>query len=142
MSVRRPSSHEQVEGSYRCKAWWSHHVRGCLASWKEELIWVESAIRSAVTDPVPLAVFPVGCIYRNRAIRAIERSGRRWRIAYTSQGLMGVQERSLPVSGSVCCLPMRCFPKRSLNAFIANARNILVSGPAFQGLEEIRTANQ
>jgi DNA-binding transcriptional LysR family regulator len=36
-------------------------------------------------------VFPVGCIYRDRAIRAIERSGRRWRIAYTSQGLMGVQ---------------------------------------------------
>lgn len=25
------------------------------------------------------AVFPVGCIYRDRAIRAIERSGRRWR---------------------------------------------------------------
>ncbi|MBY3447018.1 MULTISPECIES: LysR substrate-binding domain-containing protein [Rhizobium] len=63
----------------------------CLASWKEELIWVESATRSVETDPVPLAVFPVGCIYRDRAIRAIERSGRRWRIAYTSQGLMGVQ---------------------------------------------------
>ncbi|WP_426240123.1 LysR substrate-binding domain-containing protein [Pararhizobium sp. DWP1-1-3] len=63
----------------------------CLASWKEDLIWVESATRSVETDPVPLAVFPVGCIYRNRAIRAIERSGRRWRIAYTSQGLMGVQ---------------------------------------------------
>ena len=63
----------------------------CLASWKEELVWVESATRSVETDPVPLAVFPVGCIYRDRAIRAIERSGRRWRIAYTSQGLMGVQ---------------------------------------------------
>jgi DNA-binding transcriptional LysR family regulator len=62
-----------------------------LASWKEELVWVESATRSVEADPVPLAVFPVGCIYRNRAIRAIERSGRRWRIAYTSQGLMGVQ---------------------------------------------------
>ncbi|APO77978.1 LysR family transcriptional regulator protein (plasmid) [Rhizobium etli 8C-3] len=63
----------------------------CLASWKEELIWVESAARAVEMDPVPLAVFPVGCIYRDRAIRAIERSGRRWRIAYTSQGLMGVQ---------------------------------------------------
>jgi DNA-binding transcriptional LysR family regulator len=63
----------------------------CLASWREELIWVESANRAAETDPVPLAVFPVGCIYRERAIRAIERSGRRWRIAYTSQGLIGVQ---------------------------------------------------
>jgi DNA-binding transcriptional LysR family regulator len=63
----------------------------CLASWKEELIWVESTTRPVETDPIPLAVFPVGCIYRDRAIRAIERSGRRWRIAYTSQGLMGVQ---------------------------------------------------
>jgi len=63
----------------------------CLASWKEELIWVESTTRPVEMDPVPLAVFPVGCIYRDRAIRAIERSGRRWRIAYTSQGLMGVQ---------------------------------------------------
>lgn len=63
----------------------------CLASWKEELVWVESATRPARQDIVPLAVFPVGCIYRERAIRAIERSGRRWRIAYTSQGLMGVQ---------------------------------------------------
>lgn len=62
-----------------------------LASWKEELIWVEGETRAAESDPVPLAVFPVGCIYRERAIRAIERSGRRWRIAYTSQGLMGVQ---------------------------------------------------
>ncbi|MCY1745136.1 MULTISPECIES: LysR substrate-binding domain-containing protein [Ensifer] len=63
----------------------------CLASWKEKLVWVRCATRFVETDPVPLAVFPVGCIYRDRAIRAIEQSGRRWRIAYTSQGLMGVQ---------------------------------------------------
>ncbi len=62
-----------------------------LASWKEKLVWVQCATGSVETDPVPLAVFPVGCIYRDRAIRAIEQSGRRWRIAYTSQGLMGVQ---------------------------------------------------
>lgn len=63
----------------------------CLASWTEELVWVESATSPVEDDIVPLAVFPVGCIYRERAIRAIEASGRRWRIAYTSQGLMGVQ---------------------------------------------------
>ena len=62
-----------------------------LASWKERLVWVQSAAGFVETDPVPLAVFPPGCIYRDRAIRAIEQSGRRWRIAYTSQGLMGVQ---------------------------------------------------
>ncbi|WP_051904278.1 LysR substrate-binding domain-containing protein [Neorhizobium vignae] len=63
----------------------------CVASWTEDLIWVESATRTVESDPVPLAVFPIGCIYRDRAIRSIERNGRRWRIAYTSQGLMGVQ---------------------------------------------------
>jgi len=62
-----------------------------LATWKEKLIWVQGASGSTEADPVPLAVFPVGCIYRDRAIRAIEQSGRRWRISYTSQGLMGVQ---------------------------------------------------
>lgn len=62
-----------------------------LASWKERLVWVQSAVGFVEADPVPLAVFPPGCIYRDRAIRAIEQSGRRWRIAYTSQGLMGVQ---------------------------------------------------
>jgi DNA-binding transcriptional LysR family regulator len=63
----------------------------CLASWPEELVWVQGAERQAPSDPVALAVFPVGCIYRERAIRAVEAQGRRWRIAYTSQGLMGVQ---------------------------------------------------
>ena len=63
----------------------------CLASWKEELVWVGGVSCEVHSDPVSLAVFPVGCIYRERAIRAIEAEGRRWRIAYTSQGLMGVQ---------------------------------------------------
>ena len=52
---------------------------------------VESGTNAAKADPVPLVVFPVGCIYRDRAISAIERNGRRWRIASTSQELMGVQ---------------------------------------------------
>ncbi|MBB3571637.1 LysR substrate-binding domain-containing protein [Rhizobium sp. BK491] len=63
----------------------------CLVSWKEELVWVGGGSCKVDPDPVSLAVFPVGCIYRERAIRAIEAQGRRWRIAYTSQGLMGVQ---------------------------------------------------
>jgi DNA-binding transcriptional LysR family regulator len=63
----------------------------CIAKWEEQLVWVGDRSLSLSTDPVPLAVFPAGCIYRERAIRAIERGGKRWRIAYSSQGLMGVQ---------------------------------------------------
>ncbi|HEY9214504.1 MAG TPA: LysR substrate-binding domain-containing protein [Ancylobacter sp.] len=64
-----------------------------LASWTEPLAWVGSARCGLAPDPepVPLVVFSPGCIYRERAIRAIADGGRRWRIAYASQGLMGVQ---------------------------------------------------
>lgn len=64
---------------------------GSMARWAEELVWVQSALRPLRSDIVPLAVFPIGCIYRERAIRSIEDCGRRWHVAYSSQGLMGVQ---------------------------------------------------
>jgi DNA-binding transcriptional LysR family regulator len=42
-------------------------------------------------NPVRLAVFPQGCLYRNRAIHALEAAGRAWRIAYTSPNFAGIQ---------------------------------------------------
>jgi DNA-binding transcriptional LysR family regulator len=64
----------------------------CLKSWPEELVWVGSrknAPRSSV-EPIPLAVFPRGCLYRERAIHALEVQGRSWRIAYASASLTGI----------------------------------------------------
>ena len=64
----------------------------CVASWPRRLVWVAGAkSRSAREDPVPLVVFPQGCLYRNRAIHAIEAQGRRWRIAFTSPSREAVQ---------------------------------------------------
>ncbi len=63
----------------------------CIASWEERLVWVCAGQDALVEEPIPLAVFPPGCIYRERAIRALEAAGKQWRIAYASQGLMGVQ---------------------------------------------------
>lgn len=63
----------------------------CLGRWEEKLAWVAGPSGALDADPVPLAMFPQGCIYRQRATRAIEATGRMWRIAYTSQGLIGVQ---------------------------------------------------
>lgn len=63
----------------------------CIAKWEERLVWIGDPLLAVGNDPVPLAVFPSGCIYRERVIRAVERSGKAWRIAYSSQGLMGVQ---------------------------------------------------
>ena len=40
---------------------------------------------------VPLIGFPSGCLYRSRAIHALESAGRSWHMAYTSSGLAGIQ---------------------------------------------------
>jgi DNA-binding transcriptional LysR family regulator len=66
---------------------------GAIAAWPENLNWVTS--RSHPIDPqhnpIPLAVFPQGCLYRNRAIHALEAAGRGWHIAYTSPNFSGIQ---------------------------------------------------
>ena len=63
----------------------------CLARWPERLIWVAGWKLDLDIDPLPLALFPQGCIYRQRAVGGIEGLGRRWRVAYVGQGLAGVQ---------------------------------------------------
>jgi DNA-binding transcriptional LysR family regulator len=40
---------------------------------------------------VPLIGFPAGCLYRARAIHALESAGRSWHMAYTSSSLVGIQ---------------------------------------------------
>jgi DNA-binding transcriptional LysR family regulator len=62
-----------------------------IAAWPERLHWVGA--RAALPDaeaPARLVVRPVGCLYRERAIHALERSGRRWRIVYESPNLPGI----------------------------------------------------
>ena len=67
--------------------------RGGIACWPERLSWIASRRRELDVrrDPVPLVVFPQGCLYRNRAIHALEAAGRAWHIAYTSPNFYGIQ---------------------------------------------------
>jgi DNA-binding transcriptional LysR family regulator len=58
--------------------------------WPEHLVWVTGGPRTRFADPLPLIAFPQGCRYRNRAVHALEASGRRWRIAYESASLVGI----------------------------------------------------
>jgi len=60
--------------------------------WPERLVWAAAAGGTdwASLDPLPLIAFPQGCRYRNRAIHALEAAGRRWRIAYESASLIGI----------------------------------------------------
>jgi len=66
---------------------------GGIAAWPERLRWVTSRRRPVDfrRDPLPLAVFEQRCLYRNRAIHALEMLGRAWQIAYTSPGILGIQ---------------------------------------------------
>jgi DNA-binding transcriptional LysR family regulator len=62
-----------------------------LANWPEQVNWVAGREVRVIEDPVPLVVYPQGCIYRNRIVHALESSGRRWRVAFASQSLVGIQ---------------------------------------------------
>jgi DNA-binding transcriptional LysR family regulator len=66
---------------------------GGIAAWPERLHWITSR-RHPIDfrrDSLPLAVFEQGCLYRNRAINALETVGRAWHIAYTSPNVFGIQ---------------------------------------------------
>lgn len=64
----------------------------CVACWPERLVWVTSSDGPPhEVDCVPLALFPQGCIYRQRAIHALEVAGRAWRISFGSHSLAGIQ---------------------------------------------------
>lgn len=63
--------------------------------WREPLVWVCAAEHaSEFDDPsleLPLVVSPHPCVYRKRALRALDEMGRSWRVAYTSTSLAGAQ---------------------------------------------------
>jgi DNA-binding transcriptional LysR family regulator len=67
--------------------------KGGIAVWPDRVHWVTSKshpIRTK-TGSVPLIGYPAGCLYRARAIHALESDGRTWHMAYTSSNLAGIQ---------------------------------------------------
>lgn len=61
------------------------HVR------REPVLWVAPP-NGAVErlDPLPLALFPKGCVVRDLAVAALEGKGRAWRVAFTSKSVVAV----------------------------------------------------
>ncbi|MGY4304306.1 DNA-binding transcriptional LysR family regulator [Bradyrhizobium sp. USDA 4369] len=68
-------------------------TRAVIAAWPEQVHWVTSKSHPVNLDSgsLPLIGFPLGCIYRTRAIHALESAGRAWHMAYTSSSLAGIQ---------------------------------------------------
>lgn len=63
---------------------------GGIRVWREPLVWVTVDRKTIDTDrPLPLVVSPTPCVYRKRAVDALDRARRRWRIAYTCGSLAG-----------------------------------------------------
>lgn len=63
-------------------------VKGGAKVWREPLIWA-AADHYQIKSPVSLVLSPQPCIYRARALAALDRSRRSWKISYTSTSLAG-----------------------------------------------------
>jgi len=58
---------------------------------REPVRWVappDGAVE--MLDPLPLALFPKGCVVRDLAVGALEAMGRSWRVAFTSKSVLAV----------------------------------------------------
>lgn len=79
--------------------------------WREPLVWV--AANEEVLEregPLPLVVAPSPCVYRKRAVTALEAHSRDWRVAYTSPSLAG-QHAALRAGLGLSVLPREMAPR-------------------------------
>lgn len=63
-------------------------VKGGIKVWREPLVWA-AAEYYQLKKPMPLVLSPQPCIYRARALAALDRVRQPWQIAYTSPSLAG-----------------------------------------------------
>jgi len=85
--------------------------RDAVYSRPETLLWIDSARSPAFArDPVPLVTFPQRGLYRDEMIAAIEALGRRWRIAFSSSSLGGIQDAVADGMG-ISLLPRRALAR-------------------------------
>lgn len=63
-------------------------VKGGTRVWREPLVWVGLDHHQAKT-PISLVLSPQPCIYRARALAALDRVRKPWQITYTSPSLAG-----------------------------------------------------
>lgn len=71
---------------------------------RERLVWTGSRQRQVHEElPLPLALFPEGCVFRRHALAALDAATIPWRIAYTSQSFAGGK---LAVSGGLALTVM------------------------------------
>lgn len=79
---------------------------------REQAVWAASPSHPVeTTDPLPLALYPQGCLFRKWAIDALDDARRRWRLAFISHSLTAVE--SIAAQGlAVTVVKSGTFPAR------------------------------
>lgn len=79
---------------------------------REQAVWAASPDRSVVEfDPLPVVLYPPGCLFRKWAIEALDTANRPWRLAFISQSQAAVE--SIVAQGlAVTVVKSGIFPKR------------------------------
>jgi DNA-binding transcriptional LysR family regulator len=71
------------------------HPRGATAGEllrRERAVWAGSPeLAPRDLDPLPVALYPSGCLFRQWTLDALDRAGRRWRLAFVSPSLAAVE---------------------------------------------------
>ncbi len=69
-----------------------HHVNpGAQTLWRETLVWASNTARADVAPrPMPLVLSPAPCVYRRRALQALDDRQHPWRAVYTSPSFAGM----------------------------------------------------
>ncbi|MDV2857524.1 MULTISPECIES: LysR substrate-binding domain-containing protein [Oceanimonas] len=58
----------------------------------EPLVWVRNSnILLSADQPLPLILYPKGCLYRRTIINALNKANLPWRVVYSSSSLLGIQ---------------------------------------------------
>lgn len=71
-------------------------IEGAEHLWSEPLIWAFASQREPDwSKPLPIAVFPEPCPYREVAIASLDKRGTNWQLSCTSSSLAGVQSAAL-----------------------------------------------
>jgi DNA-binding transcriptional LysR family regulator len=79
---------------------------------REQAVWATSAEHPVEEqDPLPVALYPQGCLFRRWAMEALDAAKRRWRLAFVSHSIAAVE--SIAAQGlAVTVVKSGTFPSR------------------------------
>jgi len=100
-----------------------------LDVWSEDLEWVNNGQEIDFKLPIPLVLSPLPCVYRARAINALEKSGKKWRLVFSSPSYAGTVA-AVQAGIGMTVLPRNMIPTQLQaieNKKLPNLKNIHVS---------------